>query len=105
MKYILKPHVTAVMLAKIGFTDNRLDRNGKTYPIEVTRNGFECSRNHKDENICVAIYKDKYIPDGAVIEVYAYEGIATDHRRLYNIEDQTPYLEDLIELGYVEVIK
>jgi hypothetical protein len=114
MKYKLKDHVTSQMLQELGFTQNVWNKEGKTFPIETDDFGrFECSRESKIKNVSVSISKLTNDEQGfdttqgfnTTIEVYAFEGIETAHKKLFEIRGQTPYIRDLIRLGYVEKLK
>jgi hypothetical protein len=107
MIYKLKEHVTDEMLEELGFFDNRLDYGKKKYPIEVTEDKeYEASKWFPKEKVCVAVSKimtmGKYVTD---IEVYRYKGIETNHKKISNVRNYIPYIQDLIDLNYVEVVE
>lgn len=107
MIYKLKEHVTDEMLKTLGYYDNRLDYDNKKYPIEVTEDGeYEASKWFPKEKVCVDVSKimtmGKYVTD---IEVYRYKGIETNHKQVSRVRDVIPYIQDLIDLGYVEVVE
>lgn len=78
MKYKLKEHVTDEMLEEIGFIKCSENTFGKTYEKDI---------NIYDEN---ALYVDKQTN---TLRVSGYE---------FGLEN---YIQDLIELGYVEVVE
>lgn len=106
MKYKLKEHVTSEMLSLLGFYDSQLDYGNKKHPIEVTEDDeYEASKWFPKNNVCVAVSKimdmGKYVMD---IEVYQYKGIETNHKKISNVIDVKPYIQDLIDANLVEVI-
>jgi hypothetical protein len=106
MKYKLKEHVTVEMLKECGFYDNKLDFENKKYPIEVTEeNDYSASRQHSNDKVAVTIdhitydHMKTYVD---TIDVYRYKGIEKNHKRISGVRNWRPYIQDLIDLGYVE---
>jgi hypothetical protein len=108
MKYKLKDHVTAEMLQECGFDDDRFDFNNKKYPIEVTEENEYCaSRQHSNDKVAVAIDHITYDHMKSyenTIDVYRYKGIETNHKRISGVRNWKPFIQDLIDLGYVEEV-
>ena len=106
MIYKLKENVTAKELEELGFRDNEL---GKNNPIEETElKEFTAIRTDNKNKVAVTI--DHITYDGMktyedTIDVYRYVGEENDHKQISKVRDFKPYIQDLIELGYVVVSK
>jgi hypothetical protein len=100
MTYKLKDDVTAEMLNEVGFRDNEL---GKNNPVEVTEEKeFTAIRTSKN----VAVTIDHITYNGMktyedTIDVYRYVGEENNHKQVSKIMDWKPYIQDLIERGWV----
>jgi hypothetical protein len=91
MKYKLKEHVTDEMLIGVGFEVEVMQTLMIEFPEKTAWRDMEDIGEDDDNKLFIVLDEISDMPKGTVDTLYTV--------------DITPYIQDLINLGYVEVVE